>query len=485
MLLAGHVLVIGAYAFLCWQALVVADIVAIERSPALGLPKTYGYWAIAAGCVLLALSTAHGRHPARRHRPRGNAPAQPGGDADMSLVLILAFVALMVAVVPVAHALVIASGVALLWDGQLPLLLVVQQMFQQTQSFPMLALPFFILAGTLIMEGRLGEELLRFSGELMQRVRGGALSTTVVGSVVFGGVSGSAVANASALGSVLIPWQKRQGYPAGLCAANNATSAVIDILIPPSIPMILYAVVSGVSIGDLFMAGVLPGLLMALGLRRRLLVERPAASICRRRRRRSTCARSPAWRCWRSPALILPVLILVALRFGFATPTEIAVMAVLYALVASLFLYRDMSWRRFHKAMIDAGIATGIVMMVIMGSAAASWILTYDQVPQRFAEWVSTTLREPWLVILAMNVIMLVIGGPLDLAPGDPAAGAHLRPAGAADRARPAAARPDDGAQPRHRPLHAAGRNDAVHLVHHRRQHHGRDDARRCGRTSS
>ncbi|MDF2765052.1 MAG: hypothetical protein K0S81_2046 [Rhodospirillales bacterium] len=334
----------------------------------------------------------------------------------MSLVLIVAFVALMVAVVPVAHALVIASGIALLWEANLPLLLVVQQMFQQTQSFPMLALPFFILAGTLIMEGRLGQELLKFSGELMQRVRGGALSTTVVGSVVFGGVSGSAVANASALGSVLIPWQKRQGYPAGLCAANNATSAVIDILIPPSIPMILYAVVSGVSIGDLFMAGVVPGILMALGFigvcwwnarRLNLSTEAPPLDM-----RKVACLAFLA-----IPALLLPVLILVALRFGFATPTEIAVMAVLYALAASLFLYRDMSWRRFHKAMIDAGIATGIVMMVIMGSAAASWILTYDQVPQRFAEWVSTTLREPWLVLLAMNVIMLAIGGPLDLAP--------------------------------------------------------------------
>jgi tripartite ATP-independent transporter DctM subunit len=334
----------------------------------------------------------------------------------MSLVLIAAFIILLVAVVPVAHALVIASGVALLWDGNLPLLLVVQQMFAQTQSFPMLALPFFILAGTIIMEGRLGEELLKFSGELLQRVRGGALSTTVVGSVVFGGVSGSAVANASALGSVLIPWQKRQGYPPGLCAANNATSAVIDILIPPSIPMILYAVVSGVSIGDLFMAGVVPGLLMALGFvavcwwnARRLNMSTDAAPLEMRKVARLAFLATPA--------LALPVLILVALRFGFATPTEIAVMAVLYALAMSLFLYRDLSWRRFHKAMIDAGIATGIVMMVIMGSAAASWILTYDQVPQRFAEWVSTTLRDPWLVILAMNVIMLVIGGPLDLAP--------------------------------------------------------------------
>jgi tripartite ATP-independent transporter DctM subunit len=334
----------------------------------------------------------------------------------MSLVLVLAFTALMVAVIPVAHALVIASGLALLWDGNMPLMLVVQQMFQQTQSFPMLALPFFILAGTLIMEGRLGEELLRFSGELMQRLRGGALSTTVVGSVVFGGVSGSAVANASALGSVLIPWQRRQGYPAGLCAANNATSAVIDILIPPSIPMILYAVVSGVSIGDLFMAGVLPGFLMAGGFigvcwwnARQLNLSTEAPPFDMRKVARLAILATPA--------LILPVLILVALRFGFATPTEIAVMAVLYALAASLVIYRDMSWRRFHKAMIDAGIATGIVMMVIMGSAAASWILTYDQVPQRFAEWVSTTLRDPWLVILAMNLIMLVIGGPLDLAP--------------------------------------------------------------------
>ena len=150
------------------------------------------------------------------------------------------------------------------------------------------------------MEGKLGEELLRFSGELMQRLRGGALSTTVVGSVVFGGVSGSAVANASALGSVLIPWQKRQGYPAGLCAANNATSAVIDILIPPSIPMILYAVVSGVCIGDLFMAGVLPGILMAGGLRRASAGGRGGASAWPRRRRRSTRAASPGSRCWPS-----------------------------------------------------------------------------------------------------------------------------------------------------------------------------------------
>jgi len=331
----------------------------------------------------------------------------------VSLVLVLAFLALMMAALPVAHALVIASGLAVMWDGQIPLMLIAQQMFAQTQSFPMLALPFFILAGALMMDGRLGQELLRFAGEAMMPFRGGPLQATVVGSVVFGGVSGSAVANASALGSVLIPWQRRLGYAPGLCAANNATSSVIDILIPPSIPMILYSVVSGVSVGALFLAGVLPGLMMAGGF---LVVcwwkgrppEADARVDIRRLARLGLLA---------SPALLLPILILLALRFGFATPTEIAVMAVFYAIAASILIYRDMTWQRFLRAFVDAGIATGIVMLVIMGSAAASWILTYDQVPQRFAEWIALTLQHPILIILAMNLIMLVIGGPLDLPP--------------------------------------------------------------------
>ena len=330
--------------------------------------------------------------------------------------MILAFCVLMVLAVPVAHCMVLAAAAALLWDGQVPLMLVAQQMFAQTQSFPLLALPFFIMAGSLMMGGKLGEELLRFAGQAMRRWTGGPLSTTVVASVVFGGVSGSAVANASALGSVLIPWQRRQGYPAGLCAANNATSSVIDILIPPSIPMILYAVISNVSVGELFMAGIVPGLLMGLGF----------VGVCAWRARRLGIMPNPerlprgelarlAW--YASPALLMPVLILAGLRFGLATPTEISVVAVLYAMAMGAFLYRDLTWARYRTAMLEAGVATGIVLLVIMGSAAVAWVLTFDQVPQRFAEWTASTLREPFLVILAMNLIMLLVGMPLDLAP--------------------------------------------------------------------
>jgi tripartite ATP-independent transporter DctM subunit len=335
----------------------------------------------------------------------------------MSFTMVIAFAVLMILAIPVGHGLVIAGAVAVMWDGNgLPLMLIAQQMFDQTQSFPMLALPFFTLAGALMMGGKLGQQLLDFATEGMKRWRGGELSTTVVASVAFGGVSGSAVANASALGGVLIPWQKKRGYPAGLTAANNATSAVIDILIPPSIPMILYALVSGVSVADLFIAGILPGLMMAAGFigvcwwisKRR--GYRPSTEPVDRRALLRLAIRS-------IPALALPILILVGLRAGFATPTEMAVLSVIYSLLLSLLLYRDLSWKRFCQSMVEAGIATGVVMLVIMGSAVVGWLLTFDQVPARFAEWVKATIDNKLLIILALNILMLLIGMPLDLPP--------------------------------------------------------------------
>ncbi|MBY3596767.1 TRAP transporter large permease subunit [Rhizobium bangladeshense] len=334
----------------------------------------------------------------------------------MTLVMIFSFCILMVLAVPVGYALIIAAGLGVLFNGYVPLSVVAQQVYDQTQSFPMLALPFFMLAGTLMLGGELGRQLLELASRAMQRWRGGPLSTTVVSSVVFGGVSGSAVANASALGSVLIPWQKRHGFPPALCAANNATSAVIDVLIPPSIPMILYALISGVSVGDLFISGVIPGLIMAasfvfvcwfISVRRGY--EAQAVKV-RKRELASLALRS-------FPAILLPIVIIVLLRFGFATPTEVSVLSVGYSLLLSILFYRDLTWKRFCENMVEAGVATGVVMLVIMGSAAVGWVLTFDQAPQQMAEWVSAHISSPIVIILMMNVIMLVVGMPLDMPP--------------------------------------------------------------------
>ncbi|MBB3314050.1 tripartite ATP-independent transporter DctM subunit [Rhizobium sp. BK196] len=334
----------------------------------------------------------------------------------MTLVMIVSFCILMVLAVPVGYGLIIAAGLGVLFNGYVPLSVVAQQVYDQTQSFPMLALPFFMLAGTLMLGGELGRQLLELASRAMQRWRGGPLSTTVVSSVVFGGVSGSAVANASALGSVLIPWQKKHGFPPALCAANNATSAVIDVLIPPSIPMILYALISGVSVGDLFISGIVPGLIMAasfvfvcwyVSVRRGYAAE---AVKVRKRELARLALQS-------FPAILLPILIIVFLRSGLATPTEVSVLSVVYSLLLSILFYRDLTWKRFCENMVEAGVATGVVMLVIMGSAAVGWVLTFDQAPQHMAEWVSTHISSPIVIILMMNLIMLVVGMPLDMPP--------------------------------------------------------------------
>ncbi|WP_174021854.1 TRAP transporter large permease subunit (plasmid) [Agrobacterium fabrum] len=334
----------------------------------------------------------------------------------MTLIMIASFCVLMVLAVPVGYGLIIAAGLGILFNGYVPLSVVAQQVYDQTQSFPMLALPFFMLAGTLMLGGELGKQLLELASKAMQRWRGGPLSTTVVSSVVFGGVSGSAVANASALGSVLIPWQKKQGFPPALCAANNATSSVIDVLIPPSIPMILYSLVSGVSVANLFVSGILPGLIMAasfvfvcwfISVRRGYAAQK----VKMRNRELARLALQSA------PAILLPILIILLLRFGFATPTEVAVLSVVYSLLLSLLVYRDLTWPRFCENIVEAGVATGVVMLVIMGSAAVGWVLTFDQAPQQMAEWVAANISSPIVIILMMNILMLIVGMPLDMPP--------------------------------------------------------------------
>jgi tripartite ATP-independent transporter DctM subunit len=332
----------------------------------------------------------------------------------MSALILLVFLGAAVLAVPIAHALLMAAMAAAATSDRVPLDLLVQQMVAQVQSFPLIAIPFFMLTGSLMMGGRLGAALVGVLSTLIGRFHGGPAQVGVLSSTLFGGVSGSAVADASAIGSLLIPWHKKLGYPPAFSAATLAAAATIDILIPPSIPMILFALTSNASIAALFVAGILPGLLMCSGF----------MFMCwwvGRRRNFPRDTTPIVWSAFRthllyaSPALVLPVLIVVFLRMGIATPTEVAVLSTLYAAAVSVAVYRDLSLKRLHDAVVHAGLATGVVLLVIMASAAIGWLLTFDQMPVGVANWVTQNVEQDWVVILLMNLLMLLLGMFIDL----------------------------------------------------------------------
>lgn len=331
----------------------------------------------------------------------------------MTQILVIMFFALLALSVPVAHAMLGGTAIALLAEGK-PLAVIAQRLYAPTQSFPMLAVPYFILAGSLMMHGKFGEYLVNIARLLVGRFKGGLGQVSVIGSVMFGGVSGSAVADASAMGNALIPVQVKDGYPAPFAAAINSASSTIAVLIPPSIPLILYGLVANVSIIDLFVAGILPGLVLGAGMMLAVwLVARakglPAAPL------------PGGFAAFRSqilfalPALLMPIFVIGTLRFGVATPTEVSVLAVAYALLIGAFFYRDLSWRLVWDALVDTGMMTGAVMLIIMASGTIQWVLTAEQVPQNLAAYVTATLSEPWMVIIALNLVMLVVGMFLDL----------------------------------------------------------------------
>lgn len=332
----------------------------------------------------------------------------------MSALILVVFLGAAVLAMPIAHALLVAAMAAAATSDRIPLDLLVQQMVAQVQSFPLIAIPFFMLTGSLMMGGRLGAALVGVLSTLIGRFHGGPAQVGVLSSTLFGGVSGSAVADASAIGSLLIPWHKRLGYPPAFSAATLAAAATIDILIPPSIPMILFALTANASIAALFVAGILPGILMCAGF----------MFMCwwvgkRRNFPRDTTPIN--WGEFRvhllysSPALLLPVLIVLFLRFGIATPTEVAVLSTQYAAAVSVVVYRDLSLKRLNDAVVHAGLATGVVLLVIMASAAIGWLLTYDQMPTGVAHWIQQNVSQGWIVILIMNLLMLFIGMFIDL----------------------------------------------------------------------
>jgi C4-dicarboxylate transporter DctM subunit len=294
-------------------------------------------------------------------------------------------------------------------------------------SFLLMCLPFFVLAGNLMNNGGITERLIKLAQAFVGHIRGGLAMVDVMVCAFFGAVSGSAVAATSAVGSVMIPSLKKEGYPADFSAGLTAVASTMAPVIPPSLAFVLYGAVSRVPIGDLFVAGILPGILMAFAL----------MSVVYVYAKRDNYPRLPrtSWK-GRLKAikesilcLILPVFILGGITSGIFTPTEAAAMAALYAFVLSMFIYKTIAWRQLPKILLESAIDSGSVMLLVGTCYAFGWVLTNERVALRLTEALLAMNVSLWLKLLMINLALLVVGMFMDSAPAIMLVGPILAPA--------------------------------------------------------
>jgi len=310
--------------------------------------------------------------------------------------------------VPIGFGLSIATLIVLGYKGSAPLSVVPLALFGGASSFPLLAIPLFILAGGLMDTSGISLRLVNLANSLVGFVRGGLAMVTVVATMIQSEISGSSVADAAAIGNVMIPAMEKRGYPRALSAAIVSNAASAAILIPPSIPMIVYAWMAETSVAKLFFAGFLPGLLacgamMALcyyyARKYNLPVEQ---SLSLRHVQKST--REAFW------ALFIPVVIWGGIFLGIATATEVAALAVLAAILIGAFLYRELESRQMLRILKDSAGQTAVIMIIVASSSVLGWCLTSEQVPQKFAHAILETTTNKYLILLFLNVFFLVAG---------------------------------------------------------------------------
>ncbi len=331
-------------------------------------------------------------------------------------ILVATLVILLACGVPVAFSLMGAS-IACFLALDIPLVVVFQRMAAGVSVFTLMAIPFFIFAGDLMYRSGIAERLVKVAEAALGRSRGGLGQVTVGASTMFGAVSGSAIASASAMGSTLMPLMKEKGYDDDFAVNVTVTSAIVGLLIPPSHNMIIYSAASGigVSIGDLFLAGIVPGVLTALLL---MFVAWRVAAL-----RGYSAGTFPGWGPFLRagaaaiPGLMAAIIIMGGILSGIFTATESSAIAVIYTILVGAFVYRSLGWKRFFEAAKQSVKVTAMVLMIIGAATAFSFALAILETPTQLAEMITTLTNNPILVLLIINVILLVLGTFMDMSP--------------------------------------------------------------------
>ena len=320
------------------------------------------------------------------------------------------FFAIALAGVPLMIALLVTT-VGVIWGRGLthPLETIFLAFIGGVEPFILIAVPLFIFAGELLSHGGVGMRIVALARALLGALPGGLGVVTVASCLMFGGVSGSAIADTAAIGSLVIPTMIKRGYPRAFAAALLAVAGTLALLMPLSIPFLVYAFISGVSMRELSMAGLVPALITALALVA-VCIWFGKRSGCDRGDERST--RGEIWKATKDagPALVMPLIIVGGIWSGYFTPTEAAAVAVIYGLAVSLLLYRDITWRDLPRLLLNAFQTSAVVMLVIGATGALAWLLTVEQVAAQLADWVRTVAKEPWVFLLMVNAALLALG---------------------------------------------------------------------------
>ncbi len=330
----------------------------------------------------------------------------------MATTLFLFFLAFLVFQMPVSFCLIISTVLAMFIASDIDSIAIVLKLFRSCGNYHLIAIPFFILAGGFMESGGISRRLVNFSSALIGHIRGGLANTSVAAAMFFAGLSGAAAADTAAVGSLLIPAMKRKGYGSDIATSVMATAGSIGIIIPPSIPMIILGVTAGVSIGGLFMGGVLPGLLMGLSL---MVVNYIYCKV----RKIEPEARVPfkelVRSCLDSILAILTVVIIVGgIVGGIFTATEASVVAAVYSFVVGFFIYKELKFKDMPAIFVKSAVTTGVVVFTVAAASGFGWILTAENIPAEIAAFVISLSDSKWVIMLLLNALFLVMGTFLD-----------------------------------------------------------------------